>query len=81
LTQGLSPQQALAAGHVHAANPNHIVVETGSDAEALRPALEASGHHVESERVDSGNALLLHRADGWIGAADPRRDGTVAGVP
>jgi gamma-glutamyltranspeptidase/glutathione hydrolase len=81
LTQGLSPQQALAAGHIHAANPDHVVVETGTDAEALRPALEASGHRVESERVDTGNALLLRQGAGWIGAADPRRDGVVLGMP
>ncbi len=81
LSQSASPQQALAAGHVHAADPDHVVVETGSDAEALRPALEASGHHVETEGVDSGNVVLLRQGDGWIGAADPRRDGTVAGTP
>ncbi len=81
LTQGSSPQQALAAGHISAADPDHIVVEAGTDAETMRPALEAAGHHVEAEPVDSGNALLLREPAGWIGAADPRRDGTVAGVP
>jgi gamma-glutamyltranspeptidase/glutathione hydrolase len=81
LTQAVTPRQALAAGHVHAADPDHVVVEAGSDAEPLRTALAASGHRVEAEHVDSGNVILLRQSNGWIGAADPRRDGTVAGTP
>ena len=81
LAMGFSPQQALAAGHFHAADPDHIVLEAGSDAEALRPALEAVGHRVEAEPTDTGTELLLHEGPGWRGASDPRRDGSVAGMP
>lgn len=70
-----SPAQALARGHFHAADPDHIALETGTDAASLQPALEALGHHVELEQVNTGNALLLHAADGWSGLSDPRRDG------
>ncbi len=76
------PAQALAEGHVNAADPDHIVVEQGSTAEALRPALEALGHRVEPEPVDSGTVLLLRQGESWIGAGDPRREGREAlGVP
>lgn len=81
LAMGISPQQALAAGHFHAADPDHIVLEAGSDAEALRPALEADGHRVEAEPTDTGTELLQLTARGWRGASDPRRDGSVAGMP
>jgi gamma-glutamyltranspeptidase / glutathione hydrolase len=81
LANGLSPQQALAAGHVEAADPDHIVVEAGSDAEALKPTLEALGHRVEAEPADTGTELLQDTKQGWRGASDPRRDGTVAGMP
>ncbi len=81
LAMGLNPREALAAGHFHAADPDHIVVELGTEAEALIPALEASGHRVASEPVDTGTAILLHTQSGWTGAADPRRDGVVLGVP
>lgn len=69
---------SLAAGHVNAADPDHIVVEQGSPAEALRPALEALGHRVEAEPVDSGTVLLLRSGDAWLGAGDPRREGIEA---
>ena len=81
LAMGLPPREALAAGHFHAADPDHIVVETGTEAEALIPTLAAAGHRVVSEPVDTGNAILLRTQSGWTGAADPRRDGVVMGGP
>ena len=79
LAMGLNPREALSAGHFHAADPDHIVVEAGTEAEALIPALEAVGHRVAAEPVETGNVLLLRGTTGWTGAADPRRDGTVLG--
>ena len=67
--------QALAAGHVDAADPDHIEIESGSSAEALAAALEAYGHHIERTTIDTGTAILLHQQDGWTGLSDPRRDG------
>ena len=81
LGNGTPLPTALSAGHFHAADPDHIVLETGTEAEALKPALEALGHRVESEHVDTGTSLLLHTPQGWSGAADPRRDGNVVGMP
>jgi gamma-glutamyltranspeptidase/glutathione hydrolase len=65
----------LASGNFHAADPDHIALESGTDAERLRPALEAAGHHVEIEQIDTGTSILLRQPDGWQGLADPRRDG------
>ena len=65
----------LAAGHFHAADPDHIVLEANTPAASLRPALEAVGHRVELEQVDTGTSILLRETDGWRGLADPRRDG------
>lgn len=67
--------EALAQGHFHAADPDHIALEDGTGAAALRPALEAAGHRVELEPVQTGQAVLMRAADGWSGRADPRRDG------
>jgi gamma-glutamyltranspeptidase/glutathione hydrolase len=71
--------EALAAPHADAADPDHISLETGSSP-ALRDALVALGHRVEIEPVDSGNVALLRDGAGWQGAADPRRDGSFAGL-
>jgi gamma-glutamyltranspeptidase/glutathione hydrolase len=75
LSRGLSPAEALAAPHAHAADPDHIVLEQDTAEAALRAPLEAMGHHVEMEPVDTGNVVLLKTPTGWTGSADPRRDG------
>jgi gamma-glutamyltranspeptidase/glutathione hydrolase len=80
LDRHIPPAPALAALHAHAADPDHIALETGT-APALRDALAAMGHRVEIEPVDSGNVILLHDGTGWHGASDPRRDGATAGLP
>ena len=79
LDRHLSLEAALAAPHAHAADPDHIALETGAPP-ALRDALAAMGHRVEIEPVDTGNAVLRREEDGWHGAADPRRDGSFVGL-
>jgi gamma-glutamyltranspeptidase/glutathione hydrolase len=71
----------LAAGHAHAADPDHLVLEEGTAAASLQAPLEAAGHRVALEPVSTGNAFILRTAEGWVGAADPRRDGTVGSLP
>jgi gamma-glutamyltranspeptidase/glutathione hydrolase len=75
LARHAAPADALALGHFHAADPDHIALEAATKAEALRAALQAAGHRVEIEPVDTGNVLLLRSPEGWSGATDPRRDG------
>ncbi len=73
-----TPEQALAALHVQASDPDHIAVEPPS---TIGPALEALGHRVVVEPVDTGNVVLQRVGPGWRGAADPRRDGVAQGSP
>ena len=61
------------------ADPDHVAVESGTPAETLLPALAAMGYRARADRMLSGSAFALHDAAGWVGAADPRRDGVVAG--
>ncbi len=79
LDRHMALDAALAAPHAHAADPDHLALETGTSP-ALRDALAAMGHRVEIEPVDSGNVVLRRDGAGWLGAADPRRDGSFAGV-
>jgi gamma-glutamyltranspeptidase / glutathione hydrolase len=56
---------------------SRILVDTA--AAALAPALSARGHTVEIVPLPSGQGFLMRKDDGWIGAADPRRDGVAMG--
>ena len=43
------------------------------------PGLAAMGHTVEEVPLVSGLGFIKRTSGGWIGAADPRRDGTAMG--
>jgi gamma-glutamyltranspeptidase/glutathione hydrolase len=79
LANGATPAEALARGHVSTASVGKVRLEWGTAAEKLAPALEAKGHEVEVLPMLSGLAFLKRRGDGWLGAADPRRDGVAEG--
>lgn len=79
LANDLTPQQALAAGHVSTANPGKLRLERGTSREKLESALRAMGHDIEVQPMKSGLGFLKRTERGWLGAADPRRDGTAAG--
>lgn len=74
-----SPAQALARGHVSSAVRGKLQLEIGSTAAAQAAALAAKGHAVDVVPLTSGLGFLLRRDDGWLGAADPRRDGVAQG--
>lgn len=74
-----SPAQALARGHVSSAVRGKLQLEIGSTAAAQAAALAAKGHEVDVVPMTSGLGFLLRRDDGWLGAADPRRDGVAQG--
>ncbi len=74
-----SPAQALASGNISAASPGKVQLERNTPAAALAPALTAKGHTVEVVTMPSGQGFLMRSGDGWLGAADPRRDGVAMG--
>ena len=56
-----------------------LEVERGRLAPALLEALEARGHGLREVEMTSGIALIVRQGRGWVGAADPRREGTAGG--
>ena len=74
-----SPSEALAQGHVSTAMRGKLQLEQGSRAAAQAGALAAKGHDVEVVPMVSGLGFLLRRDAGWLGGADPRRDGVAQG--
>ena len=80
LANGRTPREALAAGHVTTAVAGKVQLEKGTRAEALAPGLAARGHDVQVVPLLSGLGFLKRAPGGWIGAADPRRDGVAMGL-
>jgi gamma-glutamyltranspeptidase / glutathione hydrolase len=79
LANGLTPAQALARGHVSTAIRGKVQLEKNTSSGALADSLRAKGHVVEVVPMVSGLGFLLRQEKGWIGAADPRRDGVAVG--
>ncbi|MBS3916639.1 MAG: gamma-glutamyltransferase family protein [Sulfuritalea sp.] len=78
LALNLSPAEAVALPHFGSRNgPTEL--ERGTAAAALQPQLEKLGHEVKVDDMTSGLSVILRRGDEWIGAADPRREGTARG--
>ena len=76
LVHGRTPAEALARGHVSTAVAGTVQLERGTPAAAQADALRAKGHRVDVVEMKSGLAFVKRTPQGWIGAADPRRDGT-----
>ncbi|MEQ1518990.1 MAG: gamma-glutamyltransferase, partial [Usitatibacteraceae bacterium] len=79
LANGRTPAEALARGHVSTAIRSKLQLEKGSTAANQAAALAAKGHDVDVVTMTSGLGFLMRRDEGWIGAADPRRDGVAEG--
>ncbi len=78
LDWNLSPAEALALPRVLNLNgPTEL--EQGTPLASQADALRALGHQVQVRRHEGGLSALRRDADGWQGAADPRRDGTAMG--
>lgn len=76
---GRTPAQALAGGHVATALAPRVQLEAGTPRAALAEALRARGHEVTVDPLPSGAGFLRRVDGGWLGAADPRRDGIALG--
>ena len=75
---GLDPQAAIALPNFGSRNgPTEL--EAGTSAAALAPKLEALGHRTRVVEQPSGVHAIVRTRTGWIGGADPRREGTVRG--
>jgi gamma-glutamyltranspeptidase/glutathione hydrolase len=74
-----TPTNALAAGHVTTALAPRVQLEADTPKAALAAALKARGHDVVVEPTVSGAGFIKRVPGGWVGAADPRRDGVALG--
>ena len=56
-----------------------VELEAGTPVAALAPKLKALGADVRMPVLTSGTQAIVRTRDGWIGGADPRREGVVVG--
>jgi gamma-glutamyltranspeptidase/glutathione hydrolase len=73
-----TPGEAAAAPHILNRN-GPTLVEEGTAAEKLAPALEKLGQKIEIQPLMSGLNIVAFRRGQLIGASDPRRDGVALG--
>jgi gamma-glutamyltranspeptidase / glutathione hydrolase len=74
----LDPQAAIALPNFGSRNgPTEL--EKDTSVVALEPRLRAMGHPTRIIVDPSGLQAIVHTATGWIGGADPRREGVVKG--
>jgi gamma-glutamyltranspeptidase len=79
LDGGLDPQAAAALPH-HVTTGGPLQLEKGTDLSALAPALSAMGYDVRTASSEvSGLHIIEKVPGGYIGAADPRREGVALG--
>ncbi len=74
----LDPQAAVSLGNFGSRN-GPVELEQDSDVAPLAPKLRAMGYAVRVGPQTSGLAALVRTPDGWVGGADPRREGAVRG--
>jgi gamma-glutamyltranspeptidase/glutathione hydrolase len=74
----LDPQAAIGLPNFGSRNgPTEL--EAGTPVAALAPKLEALGHETRVIALTSGAQAIVRTKHGWIGGADPRREGTARG--
>jgi gamma-glutamyltranspeptidase/glutathione hydrolase len=78
LEWGYAPQEALDLPNFGSRN-GPTEVERGEAGDALARGLAALGHEVRRGELTSGVHLIMRTPGGWLGAADPRREGLPVG--
>jgi gamma-glutamyltranspeptidase/glutathione hydrolase len=78
LDWGYAPQEALDLPNFGSRN-GPTEVERGDAGDALARGLAALGHEVRRGELTSGVHLIMRTPAGWVGAADPRREGLPVG--
>ncbi|MBK6637612.1 MAG: gamma-glutamyltransferase [Rhodocyclaceae bacterium] len=78
---GGSPELAVAQAHVGSRNGPTEIESGGHQPTALAEGLRTLGHTVRGDEMTSGTHLIVRNptGKGWIGAADPRREGIAMG--
>lgn len=74
----MTPIEVVAQARVGSRN-GPLEVERGRLAPDLIEALKARGHGLREVEMTSGIGLVVRHGRGWVGAADPRREGTAGG--
>ena len=75
---GLNPQQAIDLPNFGAMD-ELLILEQGRFAPAAVDALKDRGHKVIQLPLPSGLQAIARTPQGWLGGADPRREGVVMG--
>lgn len=78
LDGGLSPAQIVSQPRLGSRN-GPTEVERGRMAPEVIDGLRARGHMLREADMTSGIALVVRGGKGWIGVADPRREGRAGG--
>jgi gamma-glutamyltranspeptidase/glutathione hydrolase len=75
---GMSAPQAVAAPHALNLN-SPTILEKDTALEGLTASLTAMGHMVSARDLESGLHIVQRVRGGYVGGADPRRDGVALG--
>ncbi len=78
LDWSLAPQAAVALPH-HVNRNGTTDLEQGTPLAALEPVLTDMGHKVKVRGLNSGLHVIAKVPNGYLGGADPRREGVVLG--
>ncbi len=78
LDWNMEPQAALGLPHVLTIG-GAAELEEGTAAAALAPVLQARGHSTELRAMGSGSQAIRAVPGGYLGGADPRREGVALG--
>ncbi|MFG6458667.1 gamma-glutamyltransferase family protein [Roseateles sp. BYS96W] len=79
LAWGLPAQKAVDLPNFGHFNGGSLIVERGALTAAQLADLRARGHAVVESDLTSGLQVLMRVKTGWVGGADPRREGVVLG--
>ena len=72
----LDPQEAINLPKI--TNRNYVTtIERGTESQALKQSLESKGHKVQVRDLNSGIHAIEIIKTGFVGGADPRREGIV----
>jgi len=77
---GLDAQAAIKLPHSGVTGADApLLLEASRFNAATVDGLKARGHEVQQIEMNSGLQAIQRKGEGWLGAADPRREGSVSG--